>query len=223
MHGALLLAIFALAIFLFTLFNVVSRIFYKRRHGDKYHFYQMFPYEFNYPSVFKENPYGNFLFAFAGIAIIVFYILNPYSSIYRIMSLIAAIVFTMVVICILMMPLYYLKTHMVLSCSAMVLAMVLPLFNLFLALEQKNLATNQTQEVLCIISMVISAILSIVMLILILNPRLTFKIYLNKTIDSEGNEVLKRPNIIFLAFNEWLSIFIYFLSPLSVLLISFIK
>ena len=53
-----------------------------------------------------------------------------------------------------------------------------------------------------------------------MNPKLTFKIYLDKEIDSSGNEVLKRPNVIFLALNEWMAIFIYFLSPLGVLLIS---
>ena len=58
------------------------------------------------------------------------------------------------------------------------------------------------------------------MFLLIMNPKLTFKIYLDKEIDSSGNEVLKRPNVIFLALNEWMAIFIYFLSPLGVLLIS---
>ena len=135
MQNPILLAVFAVAAFSFIIFNVVSRLFYKRRHGDKYHFYQMFPYEFNYPAVFKENPYGNFLFVFASILIAVFYILNPYDSIYRIMALIASILFTMALICLLMMPLYYLKTHMALSCFTMVLSMVLPLFNLFLALD----------------------------------------------------------------------------------------
>ena len=108
MQNPILLAVFAVAAFSFIIFNVVSRLFYKRRHGDKYHFYQMFPYEFNYPAVFKENPYGNFLFVFASILIAVFYILNPYDSIYRIMALIASILFTMVLIRLLMMPLYYL-------------------------------------------------------------------------------------------------------------------
>lgn len=221
MQNPLLLAVFVLAIFSFAVFNVVSRAFYKRRHGDKYHFYKMFPYEFNYPSVFKENPYGNFLFVISGLAVIAFYVINPFnSSMYRIMALVASIAFTMVLVCLIMMPLYYLRTHMALSCIAMILSLLLPLFNLFLALEQKKVAANQAQDVLCIISMVISGILSLIMLVLILNPKLTFKIYLDKTVDLEGKEVFIRPKVIFLALNEWMAIFIYFLSPLSVLLIS---
>ena len=210
MQNPALLIVFVLGLFFFIVFNVVSRVFYKHRHRDKYHFYQMFPYEFNYPSVFKENPYGNLLFVFGSLGIMAFYILNPYSSLFRILALVTSIIFTMILICLIMMPLYYLKTHMVLSCLAMVLSMVLPLFNLFQALNQKEIATNQAQTVLCFVSVVISAILSLTMLLLILNPKLTFRIYLDKTVDAEGNEALKRPKIIFLALNEWMSIFIYF-------------
>ena len=220
MPNPALLIVFVLGLFFFIVFNVVSRVFYKHRHRDKYHFYQMFPYEFNYPSVFKENPYGNLLFVFGSLGIMAFYILNPYTSLFRILALVTSILFTMILICLIMMPLNYLKTHMVLSCLAMVLSMVLPLFNLFQALNQKEIATNQAQTVLCFVSIIISAILSLTMLLLILNPKLTFRIYLDKTVDAEGNEVLKRPKIIFLALNEWMSIFIYFLSPIGILLIS---
>ena len=224
MKNPILLAVFVLAIFCFIVFNVVSRVFYKNRHKDKYHFYNMFPYEFNYPSVFKENPYGNFLFILSATTIAAFYALNPYtSSIYRILSLIVAIAFTMILICLIMMPLAYLKTHMALSCGAMILAMVLPLFNLFLALEQKKTGLlNQTQNVMATISIVVSALLSLTMLLLILNPKLSFKIYSIKEVDAEGNEVLKRPKVIVIALTEWISIFVYFLSPISLLLISLI-
>ena len=224
MKYPVLLAVYVLALFAFAIFNIVSRVFYKNRHKDKYHFYNMFPYEFNYPSVFKENPYGNFLFIFSGFAVAVFYILNPHTeSMYRTIAIIAAIAFTMVLICLIMMPLYYLKTHMVLSIGSTILAMVLPLFNLFLALAQRKTGLlNQAQDVLAIISIVVSGILSAVMLLLILNPKLSFKIYYEKAVDVNGKEIMKRPKVIYLALNEWMSIFVYFLSPLGVLLISLI-
>ena len=104
----------------------------------------------------------------------------------------------------------------------MVLSMVLPLFNLFLALDQRKIATTDLQSALCLVSIIFSAILSVSMLILILNPKLTFKIYLEKELDQDGKEVLKRPKMIFLALNEWVAIFIYFLSPIGLLLISLI-
>lgn len=222
MQNPILLVLFVLGILLLTTFYFVSALLYKNRHQQKYHFYQMFPYEFNYPSVFKNNPYGNILFIMGGFAVVTFYIFNPYSSIYRTITMIIAIVFVMVLICLIMMPLYYLKTHMALSIISMTLSMALPLFNLFLVLNQYKIEPDSVKRVLCIISIVVSAILALVMIALILNPRLTFKIYLDKDTDSSGNEVLKRPRVIYLALNEWMAIFIFFLSPLAVLLISVI-
>ena len=182
----------------------------------------MFPYEFNYPAVFKENPYGNFLFIFSGFAICAFYILNPYSSIYRIGSLVIAIIFTMILICLIMMPMTYLRTHIFLACASMVLSMALPLFNFFLAFEQRKIEIDQLKSTLTIVSMVFSGVLAVTMMLLILNPKLTFKIYYVKEINNEGKEILKRPPVIFLALTEWMAIFVYFLSPISILLISLI-
>ena len=222
MKNPLLLAVFILGLLLFISFYIVSSALYKRRHQQKYSFKQMFPYEFNYPSVFKDNTCGNLLFILGSIAITVFYILNPYSSIYQTVALIISIVFTMVLICLILMPLYYLKTHMVLSVVTMTLSMALPLFNFFLAMTEYRAAVEQAREVLCIISMIISGLLALTMIALILNPKLSFRIYLDKELDSEGKEVLKRPKIIFLALNEWMSIFVFFISPLAALLISLI-
>ena len=220
MKNPLLLAVFCSGIFLLVAFYFVSKALYKGRHNVTYSFRHMFPYELNYPSVFRQNFWGNLLFIFAGIFVAVFYILNPYVSIYRIVAIIISLVFMMVLICLLLMPIYYLRTHMILSVLSMTLALALPLVNLFLAFSQYKIETESAKSVLCIVSMVVSGILAGTMFLLIMNPKLTFKIYLDKEIDSSGNEVLKRPNVIFLALNEWMAIFIYFLSPLGVLLIS---
>ena len=220
MKNPLLLALFIIGLCLFILFYVISSLFYKKRHKNKYHFYQMFPYEFNYPRVFKENLYGNIILFLGGFSIIAFYEINPINSLYRIIAIVASILITMLLILLVLLPLRYLKTHMVLSTLSMVLSAVLPLFNLFLALNQMKISTEAVNKTLCIISMIISGLLSLSMLLLILNPKMTFKIYLDKEIDEEGNEMFKRPKVIYLALNEWWSIFIFFLSPLSVLLIN---
>ena len=222
MKNPLLLAVFCLGIFLLIAFYFVSKALYKVRHSEAYSFRHMFPYELNYPSFFKENLWGNLLFIFASFSVAVFYILNPYISIYRIIAIVISIIFTMILICLLLMPLYYLRTHLFLSVVSMTLALALPLFNLFLALGQYKIETEDVKRILCIVSMVVSGILALTMLILIMNPRLTFKIYLDKDVNSSGNEVLKRPKIIYLALTEWMAIFVYFLSPLSILLISLI-
>lgn len=214
-----ILTITVIALFSFIVFNAVSRFFYKKRHHTKYHFYQMFPYEFNYPTVFKENPYGNFLFLFSGFAVCVFYILNPYDSIYKVGSLIISIVFTMILLCLTMMPMVYLRTHIFLACGSMALSLALPLFNFFLAFSQFKGETDQLKAALCIVSTVLSGVLAATMMVLILNPKLSFKIYYRKEIDINGQEVLKRPPVIYLAMTEWMAIYIYFFSIVPVLLI----
>ena len=222
MKNPLLLAVLCIGIFLFVTFYSVSIILYRSRHQVKYHFYQMFPYEFNYPSVFKNNLYGNVLFMLASFSIVAFYILNPYDSVYKTVSIIISIIFTMVIICLLLMPLYYLKTHMVLSIVSMTLSLALTLLHFFYGYSTYIFFDDNAMKVLSIISMIYSAILVMTMLILIVNPRLTFKIYLDKDVDDSGNEILKRPRVIFLALNEWAAIFIYFLTPISVLLLNII-
>lgn len=215
-----LFTVLGIELFVFIVFNVVSRIFYRKRHNIKYHFFQMFPYEFNYPAVFKENPYGNFLFIFSCFTVILAYIINPYTSIYRIVGLVIAIILAMLLLCLIMMPLNYLKTHLYLTCFVIALSLALPLFNFFLAFSQYKLNVSDLHNVFSILSMVYSGILAVLMILLVLNPKLTFKIYMDKSIDKDGKEVLKRPKVIFLALTEWLSIFVYFLSPIAILLLT---
>ena len=118
------------------------------------------------------------------------------------------------------MPMNYLRTHLTLSVISMTLSLALPLINIFLGYADYIFFDNNTSRVLSVIAMVISGLLALVMLVLIFNPKLTFKIYLDKEVDADGNEVLKRPKIIFLALNEWMSIFIFFLTPLAIVLVN---
>ena len=220
MTNPLLIALYCLGVLLISAFYIISSSLYKSRHQEHYGFWRMFPYELNYPSVFKENLWGNFLFIFACLAIVAFYIVNPYGDLYRIIGIFISIVFTMISICLLLMPMNYLRTHLVLSIISMTLSLALPLFNIFLAYTDYIFYTNNLSRVLSIISMVVSGLLGLAMLVLIMNPKLTFKIYLDKKTDSEGNEALVRPKVIFLALNEWVAIFIYFLTPIAIVLVN---
>lgn len=222
MQYPLVLATLVLAICLFVAFYVVSKLLYRHRHETKYHFYQMFPYEFNYPGVFKENLYGNILLILGCLCVIAFYEVSPYSSIYSIVGLALSIVGTMVIILLLLLPLRYLKSHMALAAVIMTLGAAIPLFNFFEAFELMKVATSDTQKVMSIVSMVYSGLLALTMMALIINPKLTFKIYYDKTTDEEGNEKLVRPKIIFMALNEWWAIFIFFLAPLAIFLLTLV-
>ena len=219
MQVGLLLALFVLDLCLFIIFYVVSAAFYYRRHKTKYHFYKMFPYEFNYPNVFRQNVYGNVLLVMSCVCVIAFYYINPLESLYSIVGVVLSIVMTMLIIVLLLFPLRYLRTHMIVSCILMTFGAAVPLFNFFSAYSQLKIVETDLGKALCFVSMSISAVLAISMLILIINPKLTFKIYMDKTVDMQGNEVLERPKLIFMAVNEWWAIFLYFLSPLAILLL----
>ena len=215
MQNPLLLTLFVVGVALFFLCYFVSALFYRKRHETKYHFYQMFPYEFNYPRVFRENLYGNLLFGISCFAIAAFYIVNPLSSIYTYFTLALAIILTMLFLCLLMMPLQYLRTHIAFATIAMTISAALPLFNLFNALEQLKVATDN--KPLCIVSMIISGLLALMMVALILNPKLTYKIYYEKKTDENGKEIIQRPKIIVAALSEWWTIFTFIFSPLAIL------
>ena len=215
------LTLFVIGISLFVVFYFVSSLLYQKRHETKYHFYNMFPYEFNYPSVFKNNLYGNLLLILGCLATMAFYEFSSFSDVYSIVTIVLSILQTMVIILLVLMPLKYLRTHIVVSVLSMVFSMAISAFNLLIALDEMKIAANETIKVVSIISMVIAGLLAVSMMILILNPRMTFKIYAEKEIDENGNEVLKRPKVIAVALSEWWSIFVYFLSPLSILLLLF--
>ena len=219
MQNPLLLALFVLGICLFIIFYVVSAAFYLRRHKTKYHFYKMFPYEFNYPNVFSNNIYGNVLLVLACISVIAFYNINPLKSIYSTIGIVISIITTMLIVILLLFPLRYLRTHMIVSCVLMTFGAAAPLFNFFSAYSQLKVVETDIGRALCFVSMSISAVLAVSMLVLIINPKLTFKIYMDKTIDEQGNEQLERPRLIFMALSEWWAIFLFFISPLALLLL----
>lgn len=214
MSNPLLLTVFIIGVSVFILCYLVSALFYRKRHETKYHFYQMFPYEFNYPHVFKENLYGNLLFGASCFCIAAFYIINPISSLYSYLTLALGIIMTMLFLCLLLMPLQFLRTHMALSTLSIVLSTALPLFNLLNALEQMKVSNNKA---FCIVSMIISGLLALMMLILILNPKMSFKIYYEKAVTPDGQEIVQRPKIIFIALTEWWAIFTFIVSPLAML------
>ena len=219
MKHPLLLALSIIGICLFVSFYFVSRAFYFKRHQVKYHFFQMFPYEFNYPNTFKENLYGNIIFVLSCLSIVAFYINNPLNNIYSLLGIILSIVLTMMYIILLLLPLRYLRTHMIVSSISMALSTALPVLNLFAALNLMKSVVEEANPTLCIISMVVSGIIGLMMLLLILNPKLTFNIYYEKAVDADGNEIKKRPKVILMALNEWWAIFTFFLATIPLILL----
>ena len=183
----------------------------------------MFPYEFNYPNSFKRNIYGNIAIVLSMVGIIVFYIYkmsNTNSQSITIYVLVALSIITAALIgCLLFMPLHFLRTHMIVSTLCMTCAFAMPALNALVGYETFKMAEVDSSKVLSIIAIVIGIILALTMVILLLNPRATYKIYLDKSVDENGNEVMARPKFIPIAFNEWWAIFTFILSPLPLIFI----
>ena len=167
----------------------------------------MFPYEFNYPNSFKRNIYGNIAIVLSMVGIIVFYIYkmsNTNSQSITIYVLVALSIITAALIgCLLFMPLQFLRTHIILSTLAMTSSFAMPALGALLGYESLKMVDLNYEKALSIIAIVTGAILAVTMVAFLFNPRATYKIYLDKSVDKDGNEVMARPKFIPIAFNEW--------------------
>ena len=224
--GFISLAIFLASLSLFVGGYFLSSAFYYKRHDVKYSFKRMFPYEFNYPNSFKRNIYGNIAIVLSMVGIIVFYIYkmsNTNSQSITIYVLVALSIITAALIgCLLFMPLQFLRTHIILSTLAMASSFAMPALGALLGYESLKMVELNYEKALSIIAIVTGAILAVTMVAFLFNPRATYKIYLDKSVDKDGNEVMARPKFIPIAFNEWWAIFTYMLSPLPLVILSFI-
>jgi len=226
MPGLITISIFLASLALFVGGYFLSSAFYYKRHDVKYSFKRMFPYEFNYPNSFKRNIYGNIAIVLSMVGIIVFYIYkmsNTNSQSITIYVLVALSIITAALIgCLLFMPLQFLRTHIILSTLAMTSSFAMPALGALLGYESLKMVELNYEKALSIIAIVTGAILAVTMVVFLFNPRATYKIYLDKSVDKDGNEVMARPKFIPIAFNEWWAIFTYMLSPLPLVILSFI-
>ena len=227
MPGLITLVIFFASLALFVGGYFLSSAFYYKKHDVKYSIKRMFPYEFNYPNSFKRNIYGNFALVLAMVGTIVFYIYymsNTRSQSITIYVLVALSIGTAALIgCLLFMPLQFLRTHIIVSTLAMTCAFAMPALNALLGFETYRAVDANLAKALSITAIIVGIILALVMVIFLFNPKATYKIYLDKSVDKDGNEVMARPKSIPIAFNEWWAIITFMLSPIPLILLSFIS
>jgi len=226
MPGLLPLCIFIVSLTFFVAGYFFSSTFYFKKFDVKYSFTRMFPYEFNYPNAFKNNIYGNiaFIIAILGTCASYIYYLNTAQFANNVPALVSAVIsifMAITICCLLFMPLQYLRMHITVSTLAMVCAFALPALASCIIYPFFKVATGN-HKVIYLIAFIVGALLSLAMLIFLLNPRATYKIYMDKHEDKDGNIVTVRPKFIPIAFNEWWSIFTFILSPIPLLIITFL-
>ena len=217
------IAIFFASFAMFVGGYFLSSAFYYKKHDVKYSSKRMFPYEFNYPNSFKRNIYGNIALVLSLVGVITFYIYRMSISNSQTITLYVLVALSIIAAafigCLLFMPLQFLRTHMVVSTLCMTCSFAMPALNAVVGYEALRAAEVASSKALSIIAIVIGIILALTMVVLLLNPRATYNIYLDKSVDENGNEVMARPKFIPIAFNEWWAIFTFVLSPLPLLFI----
>ena len=203
----------------------LSSTFYYKKFDVKYSIKRMFPYEVNYPNSFRNNIYGNIAFVIGLVGVVAFYLYSiSFSSgktdVPLIVLSVASLLMAGFIAALLFLPLQFLRMHMILSTCAMVFAFAIPALECcYIYPLIKNMIEYKA---VYIAAAIVGLVMSLFMLILIFNPKATYRIYLDRSVDKDGNETFSRPKFIPMAFNEWWAIITFFISPIPFVIISFL-
>ena len=201
------------AIISFTIFMVFSFLNYKKRYSVTYNLRNMFPYELNYESSFKDNLIGNIFLLLSSASLVLFFIsffqsMNNYGL--TLMSLIAGVLASVMMPFVVFVPVKILKTHLFVD--------VLFFLTTFLTLASFGLVmVNEYQlfmQTKSLVMAIIDLTFAFLVFLILMNPKLTHWGDLEEVTNSDGTKYYKRPKYFVLAFSEWLIMFFMLLSPI---------
>ena len=202
-----------------TGFIVFSFKNYKNRFNVKYNPLNMFPYELNFDASFKDNFFGNLFLIFTSLISIVFYVLiiksstNGFIILLAVSGMLMSVLFSIVPL----LPLTYLKTHLIIDVLFFISVLVSILSNALIALRYYQTWLDNLSLSLMIIFFVFGGIY----LLFLLNPKISLWSKMEKVDNSDGSCYYKRPKLFPLAYTEWISYVFYLLSIICTL-VSFI-
>ena len=204
------------AIFLFACFLIASIFNYKARFKKSYHLRSHFPYELNYHGRYKDNIYGNLIYALFVIAIVVFLIFfnNAYSNGYLIFALIGGAITLVCLSALVYIPIDQLRIHMIVVALAFISSLMFS-FAIVLAAYFKY---KDNSSVPALVSLIFSSVVTVIYAILILNPKLTHWAEMDDRVNEDGTVSKVRPKYFVLAYSEWALFFLYLLSLISLLI-----
>lgn len=211
MHIGWLIGASGSSLLMFICFVIFSTINYKKRFSLKYDMRNHFPYEYNYDSSFKDNPFGNICLLISMLfSLALFSMTSAFFNVNGILifCLIAGAIYSIIAFFIVFVSLKRITLHVVcavlLSCFA------------FLTPSSIGLAAFQhyqkTKSVICLILFILCVIVGLFNFALIMNPKFTFNIKMKKIKLNNGEEQVVRPNIIVIAFSEWMMLFSLFVT-----------
>ena len=203
------------ATFLFVGFIIVSSFNFKKRFNKEYHLRSHFPYEFNYQGRYQDNIYGNLLYALFVACIIVFFVFfnSNFNNGYLIFALIAGGITLVSLTALVYIPIDQLRLHMTVAALALIFSLGLS-FAIVLASYNKY---KDSGSIPALISLIISVVVTLIFVILLLNPKLAHWAEMDKETKSDGTVVLVRPKWFVLAYSEWMMFFLYLISLASLI------
>lgn len=206
-----------------VLFLVASFISYRNKYKVTYNIRNMFPYELNYKSNFSENFYGNISLILATISFVFFFSTFDlkFNNGFFIIIMISGILSSILFLALVFIPLDYMRLH-----SIVFILFLISSFLLSTSISIGSFIYNQqigeTSPIPFII-FILGFVLTLLILVLLLNPKLNLNIRMKETIAEDGSIKYVRPRMITIAFSQWLLFFSLFISEilLFVLTLSF--
>ena len=204
------ISLFIISIIFFVVFYVTARLVYQKKNApEKYDIRNHFAYEL----WIKKDSFNAFIDVFLFLSVISFAVnFSLYAiynfSIFSVISAVVALLVSFSVVVLFYLPLSKLKERCIFSIIFFVSVTILNALMIYHSFTLLRQYGNN----LIYISVVFSALIDILGIIIIFNPKI-FDFSMSR--DQEG--LLVRPKIISLAFFEWLLVFFIFFSQISIL------
>lgn len=209
------LASLILTILFFGIFIVASRFSYSHRFNTPYSMKNMFPFEVNYEGTFAKNFYGNsamVLMVFAAIFFFVFFD-QKFENGFFITMMIVGIIGVICIGALSFVPMKLYRLHFVFA--VLLFGVTLVLSSLIVIACFRNWQNYDYKS--SFIAFLIGSITTLMVFILIMNPKLTKPIKGIEEKQEDGTVIMKRPKIIWLAYSEWLLFFIFLIDMVALL------
>lgn len=205
------------AIFFFVMFLLFSLPNYKSRFNIHYNLRNMFPYELNYKGKFSDNVGGNICIILSTICLIVFFSTfnKHYDNGFYIATLITGVFTAVSSLLLVFIPFELLKFHMLLD----VVIFVFTLSCNGAVASGGYINYYFDPNILYLISAIIASVFTLIVFLLIMNPRLSHWADLSPEKNTDGTVSYKRPKYFVLAYSEWILIFLTYLTMVPIYLV----
>ncbi|MCR5506180.1 MAG: hypothetical protein K6F07_04210 [Bacilli bacterium] len=209
------LALASILLFILFLFTGISA--YKKRWNMGYDMRNCFPYEINYRQRFTDNILPNAILTFVvatSLGLFIFFDIKNLSGA-TIVTLACGCLGAILVFFMFFTDIRFIRFHIALFSLLAIAAFGSPASIAVISYQKYQSSNNVYYIVIALIAVVVG----LFAFALIMNPRLSFKLQMQKAVGIDGKETLMRPKYFVLAFSEWLFIFTYFFSEILLLLV----